>query len=66
MKQPARTPRDKKPGAGVKRKTREEINQKAHDRKRDKKHSGNASGSLANPVTVSQKGDMSRPAKDTL
>ncbi|CCP05113.1 Der GTPase-activating protein YihI [Erwinia amylovora] len=64
MKQPARTPRDKKPTSRVKRKTREEINQEARDRKRDKKHSGNASGSRANPVTVSQKGDKSKAAKD--
>jgi len=64
MKQPARTPQDKKPGAKVKRKTRDEINQEARDRKRDKKHSGNTSGSRANPVTESQKGANGKPAKD--
>lgn len=64
MKQPARTPQDKKPGAKVKRKTRDEINQEARDRKRDKKHSGNVSGSRANPVTESQKNANGKPAKD--
>ncbi|MBD8164893.1 Der GTPase-activating protein YihI [Erwinia persicina] len=64
MKQPARTPQDKKPGAKVKRKTRDEINQEARDRKRDKKHSGHASGSRANPVTESQKNANGKPAKD--
>ncbi len=49
MKQPAREPQKKQPAA--KRKTRDEINTEARDRKRDKKHRGNASGSRANPVT---------------
>ena len=64
MKQPARTPQDKKPGARVKRKSREEIDQEARARKRDKKHSGNSSGSRANPATTSQKPSDSKPAKD--
>lgn len=64
MKQPARTPQDKKPATRVKRKTRDELNQEARDRKRDKKHSGNASGSRANPTTASQKGNGGKPAKD--
>lgn len=64
MKQPARTSQVKKPAARVKRKTREEINQEARDRKREKKHSGHTSGSRANPATVSQKGDKSKPVKD--
>lgn len=53
MKQPAREPQKKKPVA--KRKTRDEINTEARDRKRDKKHRGNASGSRANPVTAENK-----------
>lgn len=64
MKQPARTPQDKKPGARVKRKSREEIDQEARARKRDKKHSGNSSGSRANPAATSQKSSDSKPAKD--
>ncbi|RCW95942.1 MULTISPECIES: Der GTPase-activating protein YihI [Kosakonia] len=43
MKKPSTNPRGK-----VRRKTREELNQEGRDRKREKKHRGNASGSRAN------------------
>lgn len=64
MKQPARAPQDKKPAAKNRRKTRDDINAEARDRKRDKKHRGNASGSRANPVTQSSKGGGSASEKD--
>ncbi len=43
MKKPSTNPRGK-----IQRKTREELNQEGRDRKRDKKHRGNVSGSRAN------------------
>jgi len=43
MKKPFTNPRGK-----VRRKTREELNQEGRDRKREKKHRGNVSGSRAN------------------
>lgn len=55
MKQPAHTPLAKKNATKTKRKSRDELNQEARDRKREKKHRGNTSGSRANPVTESQK-----------
>lgn len=64
MKQPARAPQDKKPAAKNKRKSRDDVNAEARDRKRDKKHRGNASGSRANPVTQNQKGSGSAKEKD--
>ncbi|MGE9553790.1 Der GTPase-activating protein YihI [Erwinia amylovora] len=64
MKQPARAPQDKKPAAKNKRKSRDEINTEARDRKRDKKHRGNASGSRANPVTPEKKGGNGSQEKD--
>ena len=64
MKQPTRAPQGQKPAAKTKRKTRDEMNTEARDRKRDKKHRGNASGSRANPVTANQKGSGSATAKD--
>ncbi|MEI2267601.1 Der GTPase-activating protein YihI [Erwinia sp. CGal63] len=63
MKQPVRESQ-KKPAAKAKRKTRDEINTEARDRKRDKKHRGNASGSRANPVTAARKGGESAKEKD--
>ena len=48
MKQPAPAQRGK-PAAKAKRKSREELNQDARDRKRDKKHSGLKAGNRANP-----------------
>ena len=62
MKQPAREPQKKKPAA--KRKTRDEINTEARDRKRDKKHRGNASGSRANPVTAENKNGGEKKDQD--
>ena len=64
MKQPARAPQAKKPAAKNRRKTREQLNQEARDRKREKKHRGNASGSRANPVTENQKGGNGGQKKD--
>ncbi|KGT95373.1 GTPase activator [Erwinia typographi] len=64
MKQPARAPQDKKPAAKTKRKSRDEVNAEARDRKREKKHRGNASGSRANPVAASQKSSGSTASKD--
>ncbi|HAU4329367.1 TPA: Der GTPase-activating protein YihI [Citrobacter freundii] len=46
MMKPTSTPRGKGP-AKARRKTREEINQEARDRKRQKKHRGHAAGSRA-------------------
>ena len=46
MNKPASSPRGKDP-AKARRKTRDEINQEARDRKREKKHRGNAAGSRA-------------------
>lgn len=64
MKQPARASLDKKPAAKTKRKTRDDVNNEARDRKRDKKHRGNASGSRANPVVQKQKGSSAGDSKD--
>jgi len=64
MKQPVRASQDKKPAAKTKRKSRDEVNAEARDRKREKKHRGNASGSRANPIAVSQKSGGSTASKD--
>jgi len=63
MKQPARESQ-KKPAAKAKRKTRDEINTEARDRKRDKKHRGHASGSRANPVAAAKKSGEGAKDKD--
>lgn len=63
MKQPASAAKGK-PVAKAKRKSREDINNEARDRKRDKKHRGHASGSRANPQTQSNNGKQSAAAKD--
>ncbi|MCP1438970.1 ribosome assembly protein YihI (activator of Der GTPase) [Erwinia persicina] len=63
MKQPVRDSQ-KKPAAKAKRKTRDEINTEARDRKRDKKHRGHASGSRANPVAATKKNGESAKEKD--
>ncbi|PIJ49324.1 GTPase-activating protein [Erwinia sp. OLTSP20] len=60
MKQPARTSSGSKP----KRKTRETLNQEARDRKRDKKHRGNAAGSRGNPGRPAQQAGGSARPKD--
>lgn len=62
MNQPARVPHGKKPAA--KRKTRDQINSEARDRKREKKQRGNASGSRANPVSSEKKGEQAVKEKD--
>ncbi|MDH2069405.1 Der GTPase-activating protein YihI [Pantoea sp. GD03673] len=55
MKQPARAAHGK-PAVKAKRKSRDDINNEARDRKRDKKHRGHASGSRANPAAPESKG----------
>ncbi|ORM82746.1 GTPase-activating protein [Pantoea deleyi] len=64
MKQPARAAHGK-PAVKAKRKSRDEINTEARDRKRDKKHRGHASGSRANPAApASSSGRQADSAKD--
>ncbi|RPE00948.1 Der GTPase-activating protein YihI [Candidatus Pantoea deserta] len=63
MKQPVRGAHGK-PANKAKRKTREELNQAARDRKRDKKHRGNASGSRANPDVSVSKAGQGNKSKD--
>jgi len=63
MKQPVRGAPGK-PATKAKRKSREELNQVARDRKRDKKHRGNASGSRANPEVSAGKSGQGNKAKD--
>ncbi|MDU5782979.1 MAG: Der GTPase-activating protein YihI [Pantoea sp.] len=63
MKQPVRGAHAK-PASKTKRKSREELNEAARDRKRDKKHRGNASGSRANPVASAGKSAQGNKAKD--
>jgi len=55
MKQPTRVSLGNKPTVRAKRKTRDQVNAEARDRKRDKKHRGNAAGSRTNPVTPEKK-----------
>lgn len=55
MKQPARAANGK-PAVKAKRKSRDDINHEARDRKRDKKHRGHASGSRANPAASENNG----------
>ena len=64
MKQPARAPQTKKTVGKNKRKTREQLNQEARDRKREKKHRGHTAGSRANPVADSQKSGNNNQPKD--
>ncbi|MBD9554563.1 Der GTPase-activating protein YihI [Pantoea eucalypti] len=64
MKQPARAVHGK-PAAKAKRKSRDDINNEARDRKRDKKHRGHASGSRANPAaSESNGGSQANNVKD--
>ncbi|GGD28857.1 Der GTPase-activating protein YihI [Franconibacter pulveris 1160] len=63
MKQPTSAGRSKS-GAKAHRKTREEINQEARDRKREKKHRGHAPGSRATGATAGSKGKGGAQAKD--
>lgn len=48
----------------ARRKTREELDREARDRKRDKKHSGHAAGSRATGGTQAKAGTGSSQAKD--
>jgi len=48
----------------ARRKTREELDREARDRKRDKKHSGHAAGSRATGGTQAKSGGGSSQAKD--
>lgn len=48
----------------ARRKTREELDREARDRKRDKKHSGHAAGSRATGGTQAKSGTGSSQAKD--
>ncbi|WP_312240797.1 Der GTPase-activating protein YihI [Pantoea sp.] len=61
MKQPARAARGK---PAAKRKSREDLNNEARERKRDKKHRGHASGSRAHPEAQSQNKRGDAKAKD--
>lgn len=63
MKQPTSSPAGKRP-AKAHRKTREELNQEARDRKRQKKHSGHAAGSRASGVTAESKATRGTQKKD--
>ncbi|UIL52504.1 MULTISPECIES: Der GTPase-activating protein YihI [Pantoea] len=64
MKQPARAAHGK-PAVKAKRKSRDDINNEARDRKRDKKHRGHASGSRANPAATDNNGGrQASQAKD--
>lgn len=64
MKQPTRVSLSNKPAVHAKRKTRDQVNTEARDRKRDKKHRGNVAGSRANPVTPEKKGGNGAKNKD--
>ncbi len=59
-----RTPQGKTTAPKEKRKTREQLNQEARDRKHDKKHRGNTSGSRANPQLQSRNKHSDSPVKD--
>ncbi|MDO6408581.1 Der GTPase-activating protein YihI [Pantoea phytobeneficialis] len=63
MKQPAQSPRGK-PAAKAKRKSREDLNLEARDRKRDKKHRGHAAGSRANPEKQATGKGQGKTAQD--
>lgn len=60
----ATTPARGKGPAKEKRKNREELNQQARDRKRDKKHRGNSAGSRANGTGESGGSRQQKPVKD--
>lgn len=63
MMKPTSTPRGKGP-AKARRKTREEINQEARDRKRQKKHRGHAAGSRASGSEGTSGGGNQNKQKD--
>jgi ribosome assembly protein YihI (activator of Der GTPase) len=60
----ATTPARGKGPAKEKRKNREELNQQARDRKRDKKHRGNSAGSRASGAGESTGSRQQKPVKD--
>ena len=63
MKKPTSAPRSKAPGK-QRRKTREELNQEARDRKRDKKHRGHAPGSRASGSDGASGSNKQKQQKD--
>ncbi|MGU3416279.1 Der GTPase-activating protein YihI [Enterobacteriaceae bacterium C34A] len=63
MKKPTSAPRSKAPGK-ARRKTREELDQEARARKRDKKHRGHASGSRASGGEAAAGGKKQGQQKD--
>ncbi|HCR3984673.1 TPA: Der GTPase-activating protein YihI [Kluyvera ascorbata] len=63
MKKPTSAPRNKAPGK-QRRKTREELNQEARDRKRDKKHRGHAPGSRASGSEGASGSNKQKQQKD--
>ena len=63
MKKPTSAPRSKAPGK-QRRKTREELNLEARDRKNDKKHRGNAAGSRANGTGGASGGNKQKQQQD--
>ncbi len=63
MKQPNSASQGNKP-AKARRKSREEIDQEARDRKRQKKHRGHSAGSRANGGSQAQGGKGSAQPKD--
>ncbi|AXF78892.1 Der GTPase-activating protein YihI [Erwinia tracheiphila] len=62
MNQPARAPHGKKPA--TKRKTHDQINSEARDRKREKRQRGNTSGSRTNPAAAEKKSSQVAKEKD--
>lgn len=63
MKQPAQPTRGK-PAAKAKRKSREDLNTEARDRKRDKKHRGHVAGSRANPEKQTTGSGQAKKSQD--
>lgn len=63
MKQPTRGTQGK-PAAKAKRPSREDLNQASRDRKRDKKHRGNAAGSRTAPDTAKSKSGQGNKNRD--
>ena len=63
MKKPTSAPRSKAPGK-QRRKTLEELNLEARDRKNDKKHRGNAAGSRASGTDGASGSNKQKQQKD--
>lgn len=64
MKQPQQAPKGNIKTPKAKRKSREELNAEGKERKRQKKHRGNAAGSRANGSSASQNLSRKGGAKD--